>query len=161
MFRNVQDEVAFTKFLDSKSRSLDNEDNIMLSFLQSRSPSELHALYEKQTLKSWQINVAIEHGKALESLYRHNKLSSGSIDRATNKGQSLLYLYKYQPNFKKKHLKDGILVLLFGSKKIADVARSIAEAVKVLRGSFSDEDKTNESNKQIASINCRSIIYPE
>lgn len=39
----------------------------------------------------------------------------------------------------------GILVLLFGSKKIADLARSVAEAVKILRGSFSDgkdqEDK--------------------
>jgi len=33
----------------------------------------------------------------------------------------------------------GILVLLFGSKKIADLARSVAEAVKILRGSFSDE----------------------
>ena len=41
----------------------------------------------------------------------------------------------------------GILVLLFGSKKIADLARSVAEAVKVLRGSFSDEkDKTNKQN---------------
>lgn len=35
----------------------------------------------------------------------------------------------------------GILVLLFGSKKIADLARSVAEAVKILRGSFSGEDK--------------------
>ena len=35
----------------------------------------------------------------------------------------------------------GILVLLFGSKKIADLARSVAEAVKILRGSFSDEEK--------------------
>ena len=32
----------------------------------------------------------------------------------------------------------GILVLLFGSKKISDLARSVAEAVKILRGSFSD-----------------------
>ena len=35
----------------------------------------------------------------------------------------------------------GILVLLFGSKKIADLARGVAEAVKILRGSFSDEEK--------------------
>ena len=35
----------------------------------------------------------------------------------------------------------GILVLLFGSKKIADLARSVAEAVKILRGSFSDDEK--------------------
>ncbi|MEK7131801.1 MAG: twin-arginine translocase TatA/TatE family subunit [Patescibacteria group bacterium] len=39
----------------------------------------------------------------------------------------------------------GILVLLFGSTKIAVLARNVAEAVKVLRGSFSDEkDKTDK-----------------
>ena len=39
----------------------------------------------------------------------------------------------------------GILILLFGSKKIEDLARSVAEAVKILRGSFSDEkDKTDK-----------------
>jgi sec-independent protein translocase protein TatA len=39
----------------------------------------------------------------------------------------------------------GILVLLFGSKKIADLARSVAEAVRILRHSFSDdEDKTDK-----------------
>ncbi len=37
----------------------------------------------------------------------------------------------------------GIMVLLFGSKKIADLARSVAEAVKILRGSFS-EDKEDK-----------------
>ncbi len=41
----------------------------------------------------------------------------------------------------------GILVLLFGSKKIADLARSVAEAVKILRGSFSDDDKGDKHNK--------------
>jgi sec-independent protein translocase protein TatA len=41
----------------------------------------------------------------------------------------------------------GILVLLFGSKKIADLARSVAEAVKILRHSFSDEeDRTDKKN---------------
>ncbi|MEK7131800.1 MAG: twin-arginine translocase TatA/TatE family subunit [Patescibacteria group bacterium] len=42
----------------------------------------------------------------------------------------------------------AILVLLFGSKKIADLARSVAEAVKILRGSFSDDkkDKTDKQN---------------
>jgi len=41
----------------------------------------------------------------------------------------------------------GILVLLFGSKKIADLARSVAEAVKILRGSFSDEkNKTDKKD---------------
>ena len=38
----------------------------------------------------------------------------------------------------------GIIVLLFGSKKIADLARSVAEAVKVLRGSFSDWEGKNK-----------------
>ena len=41
----------------------------------------------------------------------------------------------------------GILILLFGSKKIADLARGVAEAVKILRGSFSDEkDKTDKKS---------------
>jgi sec-independent protein translocase protein TatA len=39
----------------------------------------------------------------------------------------------------------AILILLFGSKKIADLARSVAEGIKVLRGSFSDEDKTDKN----------------
>ena len=39
-----------------------------------------------------------------------------------------------------------ILVLLFGSKKIADLARSVAEAVKILRGSFSDKEKEGTTN---------------
>ena len=43
----------------------------------------------------------------------------------------------------------GILILLFGSKKIADLARSVAEAVKILRGSFSDEkDKTDKTDEK-------------
>ena len=41
----------------------------------------------------------------------------------------------------------GILVLLFGSKKIADLARSVADAVKILRGSFSDEEKKDHDHK--------------
>ncbi len=41
----------------------------------------------------------------------------------------------------------GILVLLFGSKKIADLARNVGEAVQILRTSFSNEvDKTNKKN---------------
>jgi sec-independent protein translocase protein TatA len=40
----------------------------------------------------------------------------------------------------------GILILLFGSKKIADLARSVAEAVKILRDSFSDDK--NQSDKK-------------
>jgi len=34
----------------------------------------------------------------------------------------------------------GILVLLFGSKKIADLARSVAEAVKIFKNTFKDEE---------------------
>ncbi|MDP3956245.1 MAG: twin-arginine translocase TatA/TatE family subunit [bacterium] len=40
-----------------------------------------------------------------------------------------------------------ILILLFGSKKIADLARSVAEAVKILRSSFSDDKDKNNGNK--------------
>ncbi|MEK7613453.1 MAG: twin-arginine translocase TatA/TatE family subunit [Patescibacteria group bacterium] len=35
----------------------------------------------------------------------------------------------------------GILVLLFGSSKIAELARSVAEAVKILRNSFKDDEQ--------------------
>ncbi len=42
----------------------------------------------------------------------------------------------------------GILVLLFGSKKIPELARSIREAARHLRGAFSDdEDKKDTTNK--------------
>jgi TatA/E family protein of Tat protein translocase len=42
----------------------------------------------------------------------------------------------------------AVFVLLFGSKKIADLARSVAEAVKILRHSFSDEgEKGGKSEK--------------
>ena len=35
----------------------------------------------------------------------------------------------------------AILVLLFGAKKIPELARSIGEAVKHIRNGFSDEEK--------------------
>jgi sec-independent protein translocase protein TatA len=38
----------------------------------------------------------------------------------------------------------GILVLLFGSKKIADLARGVAEAVQILRDSFSDKNQEDK-----------------
>ncbi|HLC69787.1 MAG TPA: twin-arginine translocase TatA/TatE family subunit [Patescibacteria group bacterium] len=42
----------------------------------------------------------------------------------------------------------GILVLLFGSKKIADLAGGVAEAVKILRGAFKDQgNQDNQDNK--------------
>jgi TatA/E family protein of Tat protein translocase len=38
----------------------------------------------------------------------------------------------------------GMLIFLFGSKKIGDLARSVAEAVVILKNSFSEEDKTEK-----------------
>ena len=50
-----------------------------------------------------------------------------------------------------------ILVLLFGTKKIPELARSIGEAFKILRGSFSDEkdktDKTTDKTIKKVEIN--------
>jgi len=45
----------------------------------------------------------------------------------------------------------GILVLLFGSKKIPELARSIGEAGRQLRKGFSDDekDKTDKKDKKI------------
>lgn len=41
----------------------------------------------------------------------------------------------------------GILVLLFGSRKIADLARGVSDAVKILREAFSSEiDKTDKKS---------------
>ena len=42
----------------------------------------------------------------------------------------------------------GILVLLFGSKKIPELARSMGEAVKHIRGGFSDEEKGEANEKE-------------
>lgn len=41
-----------------------------------------------------------------------------------------------------------LLVLLFGARKIPELARGIAEAIRLLRGGFSDEgnDKTDKRN---------------
>lgn len=36
-----------------------------------------------------------------------------------------------------------VLILLFGARKIPDLARGIADAVRTLRKGFTDEDKTN------------------
>ena len=43
----------------------------------------------------------------------------------------------------------GILVLLFGSKKIPELARGISEAVRIFRKSFSDEDEKDKMDKKI------------
>ena len=42
----------------------------------------------------------------------------------------------------------AILVLLFGAKKIPELAKSIGEAVKHLKNGFSDTDKSNTSDKK-------------
>ena len=104
LFREIEDEVAFMKYLDMKKARIEDEDSILMAFILSRTTKELHALYEKQTMKTWQINIAIQHGIALESLYRYNKLTPGSLDKAIKRGRALNYLFRYQPAFKRKHL---------------------------------------------------------
>ena len=42
----------------------------------------------------------------------------------------------------------GILVLLFGSKKIPELARSIGEAMRHLKNGFSDEGKGSIADKK-------------
>jgi sec-independent protein translocase protein TatA len=41
----------------------------------------------------------------------------------------------------------AILVLLFGAKKIPELARNIGEAVKIIRNGFSDEEKGKTEQK--------------
>lgn len=38
----------------------------------------------------------------------------------------------------------AIIVLLFGAKKVPELAKGIGEAVRHIRGGFKDEDKTNK-----------------
>lgn len=42
----------------------------------------------------------------------------------------------------------AILVLLFGAKKIPDLARGIGEAVRHIRNGFSDEEKGKTENEK-------------
>ena len=42
-----------------------------------------------------------------------------------------------------------ILVLLFGSKKVPELARGIGEAIRYIRNSFSDENGKDEKDKKI------------
>ena len=41
-----------------------------------------------------------------------------------------------------------IAVLLFGAKKIPELAKSIVESIKHLRGAFKDVDDTKENSKK-------------
>ena len=42
----------------------------------------------------------------------------------------------------------GILILLFGSKKIPELARSIGEAIRIFRKGFSDEDEKDKDGQK-------------
>jgi len=42
----------------------------------------------------------------------------------------------------------AILVLLFGAKKIPELARSIGEAVRHIKNGFSDEEKEDTTGKK-------------
>ncbi len=44
-----------------------------------------------------------------------------------------------------------ILVLLFGAKKIPELARGIGEAIRHIRGGFKDEPEKQEKDNQIAN----------
>lgn len=35
----------------------------------------------------------------------------------------------------------GLLILFFGAKKVSDLAQSVGEAIKYIRGGFKDEEK--------------------
>ncbi len=41
----------------------------------------------------------------------------------------------------------AVLVLLFGAKKIPELARSIGEAVRLIRGVFTEEEKKSTTDK--------------
>ncbi len=41
-----------------------------------------------------------------------------------------------------------VLLLLFGAKRIPELAKSIVEAVRHLRGAFKDEDPAKTADKQ-------------
>ena len=41
----------------------------------------------------------------------------------------------------------GLLILFFGAKKVSDLARSVGEAIKHIRGGFSDEPRNNKNNE--------------
>ena len=50
----------------------------------------------------------------------------------------------------------AILVLLFGAKKIPELARGIGEAVRHIRGGFSDEkNKQDRSEERRVGKECR------
>ena len=42
-----------------------------------------------------------------------------------------------------------VLVLLFGAKKVPELARGVGEAIRYIRNSFSDEDEKDKIDKKI------------
>ena len=48
-----------------------------------------------------------------------------------------------------------VLVLLFGAKKIPELAKSIVDAIKHLRGAFKEEEQQDDSDKLKIKINKR------
>ena len=42
-----------------------------------------------------------------------------------------------------------VLVLLFGAKRIPELARGIGDAIRHIRGGFSDGDKTKDTDKTV------------
>ena len=46
----------------------------------------------------------------------------------------------------------GILVLLFGAKKIPELARSIGESIRYIRNGFSDENKGDKIDKTDTTV---------
>jgi len=43
----------------------------------------------------------------------------------------------------------GVLILLFGSKKIPELAKSLVDAIKHLRGAFKEEEKKLDDESKI------------
>ena len=41
----------------------------------------------------------------------------------------------------------GLLILFFGAKKVSDLARNVGEAIKHIRGGFSDEAKKDTTDR--------------
>lgn len=39
----------------------------------------------------------------------------------------------------------GLLILFFGAKKVSDLARNVGEAIRHIRGGFSDDEKGKNS----------------
>lgn len=61
----------------------------------------------------------------------------------------LLFYYMFGLGPREIIILAAILVLLFGSKKIPELARGIGEAGRALRKGFSDDDEKDKMDKKI------------